>query len=458
VSSRSKVRDLLETPGFGSLYTTRLVSAVADGIFQAALASYVFFNPQNAATPSKAALAFAVLLLPYSIAGPFAGVFLDRWRRQRVLVIGNLVKIVLVLAIAVLVLVHGNAGSSGSGVFGVLFVVTTIAALGVNRFFLSALSAGLPHVIDAPRLISANALSTTSGSIATIAGAGIGGGLRLLAGSGSTAIACIVVFGAGVYAGSAAIASRIPGDRLGPLEPPTDSTVRALRLVVSDLRQAAVHVLHRRRAALALATISAHRFIYGMVTLTIVLLYRNYFDGSSDIGAGIVGIGAVLAATGIGIFVAAVITPGATRRIGKRRWIIALLVASGVAIAVFGLPFQRVPLVFGAFVLGVAAQGVKICVDTTVQEEVADAFRGRVFAVYDMLFNVTYVAAAAVAALVLPTSGKSPTTMAALAVGYVGLAALFAVLSRGERDESGAGHTDQAVALKSGGESAVVRR
>jgi MFS family permease len=458
VSSRSNVRDLLETPGFGSLYATRLVSAVADGIFQAALASYVFFNPQNAATPSKAAVAFAVLLLPYSIAGPFAGVFLDRWRRQRVLVVGNLVKIFLVLAIAVLVLAHGGNGSSGSGAFGALFVATTIAALGVNRFFLSALSAGLPHVIDGPRLISANALSTTSGSIATIAGAGIGGGLRLVAGSGHTAVACIVIFAAAVYVGSVVIAARIPGNRLGPLEPPTEPTMQALKLVGRELRQAIVHVLHRRRAAVALATIGVHRFIYGMVTLTIVLLYRNYFSGASDVGAGIVGIGAVLAATGVGIFVAALITPAATRRFGKRSWIIALLVASGVAIAVFGLPFQRVLLVFGAFILGVAAQGVKICVDTTVQEEVADAFRGRVFAVYDMVFNVTYVAAAAVAALVLPTSGKSTATMAALAGSYLALAAGYAGFSRREGVNSGAEHTDPAAALKSGGESAVVRR
>jgi MFS family permease len=458
VSSRAIVRDLLETPGFGSLYATRLVSAVADGIFQAALASYVFFNPQNAATPAKAALAFAVLLLPYSIAGPFAGVFLDRWRRQRVLVIGNLVKIALVLAVAALVLAHGRTGSSGSGAFGALFVITTIAALGVNRFFLSALSAGLPHVVDGPRLISANALTTTSGSIATIVGAGIGGGVRLVAGSGTTTVASIAALGAVVYAGSAWIASRIPGDRLGPADPPRDRTLHALRLVGSDLREAAGHVLHQRRAAIALATISAHRFIYGMATLTIVLLYRNYFSGSNDIGAGIVGLGAVLAATGVGIFVAAVITPGATRRFGKRVWIITLLVASGVAIAVFGLPFQRVPLVAGAFVLGVAAQGVKICVDTTVQEEVSDAFRGRVFAVYDMLFNVTYVAAAAVAALVLPTSGKSVPAMAALAVAYVAVAAIFAALSRGSEGNRASANTDLAPALKSGPETAVVRR
>lgn len=447
------MRGLFATAGFRRLYTTRLVSAVADGIFQAALTSYVFFNPQNATTPAKGAVAFAVLLLPYSILGPFAGVFLDRWRRQRVLVVGNLVKIGFVLAVGGLVL--GKHGTGSSGIAGALFVITTIAALGVNRFFLSALSAGLPHVVQESQLISANALSTTSGSIATIVGAGIGGGFRLLLGSSAPAIASIIVLGAIGYAASAMVASRIPTDGLGPTVRALEPAFRALRLVGSDLRAAGRHVLHRPRAAVVLGTISTQRFIYGVATLTIVLLYRNYFDNSSDIGAGILGLGAVLAATAVGILSAALVTPSAVRRLTARGWIIVLLASSGVAIAVFGLPFERLPLVFGAFVLGVGAQGVKICVDTTVQQEVDDGFRGRVFAVYDMLYNVSYVAAAAVAAAVLPTSGKSPDTMAAIAIGYLALALIFAVVSRSMR---GPNQTRDPVALKSDLNSAVVPR
>ncbi len=41
---------------------------------------------------------------------------------------------------------------------------------------------------------------------------------------------------------------------------------------------------------------------------------------------------------------------------------------------------------------------MKICVDTTLQETVDDDFRGRVFSVYDTLFNVTFVVALLVGA------------------------------------------------------------
>ncbi len=129
--------------------------------------------------------------------------------------------------------------------------------------------------------------------------------------------------------------------------------------------------------------------------------------------------------------VAALITPAAADRFGTTTWITSMLVMAGAVIAAFGLPFQRDLLVVGSFFLGISAQSVKICVDSTVQQQVDDVYRGRVFSVYDMAFNVTYVGAAAVAATVLPKSGKSFVVMACLACGYLLAAMIFAWLSVG---------------------------
>src|SRR5947199_2250090 len=101
------IRELLGRHWFRWLFGTRLVAQCADGVFQASLASAVFFNPDHQTDPKQAAAGFVVLLLPYSLVGPFAGVFLDRWRRQRVLVIGNVVRSAFVVATAVLLLTDG---------------------------------------------------------------------------------------------------------------------------------------------------------------------------------------------------------------------------------------------------------------------------------------------------------------------------------------------------------------
>jgi MFS family permease len=82
-------------------------------------------------------------------------------------------------------------------------------------------------------------------------------------------------------------------------------------------------------------------------------------------------------------------------------------------------------MLVSAFVLGVVSQGVKISVDTLVQEWVDDAFRGRVFSFYDVIFNVSFVAAAAVGAFILPDDGKSYAALALIAVGYAVTAATY---------------------------------
>ena len=83
------------------------------------------------------------------------------------------------------------------------------------------------------------------------------------------------------------------------------------------------------------------------------------------------------------------------------------MIGSAIALAASAPWWRVIPLLIGALILGFLAQGQKICTDTTVQRNIEDSYRGRVFALYDMLFNGAFVAAAAVAAATLPVSGKS---------------------------------------------------
>ena len=96
-----------------------------------------------------------------------------------------------------------------------------------------------------------------------------------------------------------------------------------------------------------------------------------------------------------------------------------------------GAVYARLPLLVAAFLLGLAAQNIKICVDTLVQAHVDDELKGRVFVLYDMVFNVALVAAAVIGALVLPPDGRSVPLLVLLAACYLALAVVFAAVSRG---------------------------
>ncbi|SDF63072.1 Major Facilitator Superfamily protein [Blastococcus fimeti] len=402
------VRSLLARGDFRRLFGTRLLSQFGDGVFQAALAGTVLFNPQRAADPLDVAAAFAVLLLPWSLLGPFAGVLLDRWSRRSVLLRANVVRAGLVAVVAAVIL---------GGIDGVPFYLAGLAVFSVNRFVLAALSAGLPHTTDA--LVPANALSTTSGSVATVAGGGAALLLLPLVGSGDAGYAAIALASALPYLAASAVVSGFDRGYLGP-----DGAVRdgrpAARDVVAGLVDGARHAWARPPAAAALAAIGLHRVCFGLLTLMTLLLHRGPFeDATGLLRGGLAGLGQLVAAIAAGSLLAAVLTPGAVRRAGRVRWTVGLLLSGAVAQVLVGLPFTPAGVLTGGFVLGLVGQGVKICVDATLQETVDDDFRGRVFSVYDTLFNVAFVAAVVVAALVLPESGRSVPVLLAVGAGYL---------------------------------------
>lgn len=419
--AQTTIGHLLRRPDFRRLLGTRLLAQFGDGVFQAALAGTVLFNPQRAADPVAVAAGFAILLLPYSLVGPFAGVWLDRWSRRQVLLRANVLRAGLVAVVAALVL---------GGVQGTGFYAAGLAVFSVNRFVLAALSAGLPHTTDDASLVSANALSTTSGAVTTVAGGGAAIALLQLTGSSDGGYSALALASALPYLASAAVVAGFGRAALGP-----DLLTRSARLTARDVARGMVagarHVWALPPAAAALLAISLHRFAYGVLTLMTLLLYRNTFaPGGGPFPGGIVGLGEVVAAGAAGTLLAAWATPAVVRRIGKPRWIALLLVGAGLSQFGLALPFRAPAIVLAALALGFVAQAVKICVDTTLQERVEDDYRGRVFSVYDTLFNASFVAALLVGAVVLPASGRSYALLAGVGAGYVLAAAGYARITR----------------------------
>jgi len=414
-------RRLLGRADFRRLLLTRLTAQFGDGVFQAALAGTVLFNPQRAADPVDVAAGFAVLLLPYSVVGPFAGVWLDRWSRRQVLLVANVLRAALVAVVAALTV---------AGVDGPAYYLAGLAVFSVNRFVLSALSAGLPHTCARTELVPANALSTTAGAVAGVLGGGVAIGVRTLVGGDDAGYAALSLFAALPYLVSAAVVAGFVRAHLGPDHSSRSATVSA-RDVLHGMLAGARHVLASRAATWVLSVMAVQRVCFGLLTLLTLLLYRGALEPVGPFPVGLAGLAQVLGAGALGTLLAAAATPPAVRRWGKVRWTTAALVLGGVGQLALGLPFLAPSVVAAGFVLGFVGQAVKICVDSTLQEVVDDDFRGRVFSVYDTLFNVTFVAAVVVGALALPESGRSVPALVVVAVLY--LAAALANGLRGAR-------------------------
>jgi MFS family permease len=402
-----------------------MISQAGDGIFTAGLGTYVFFNVATYPTPAQGAAAFAVLYAPYSLVGPFAGVFIDRWSRRQILVYSGVLRFALVLLTAALM---------ASGNRSLPLYIAVLLVLGVSRFALASLSAALPHVVAGDKLVMGNAVSPTAGGIMAALGGIAGLGVNVATGDTERGAAITVLVAGLCYIASGAVARIMRKDLLGPVREPGQyqrgRITTEVKAVAAGLAAGARHIFSRRGPAAALGATGGNRSMYGILLLTAILLYRNYFyyGAKASVGEGHFTI--LVTISGIGYFCAALVTPPVTRRLAKPAVITLMLAASAVVTGVLGPSFEQVAFLAIGFCINLASQAVGICATTILQEQVDDEYRGRAFSFYDMLFNLAYAAGALVAAPFLPKSGKSAVLIVIVAAGYAVVAAAYWLAGR----------------------------
>jgi MFS family permease len=418
-ATKVELRSFVALPGFRRLVFSRFAAQWSDGVFRAALAGAVLFNPERGADPLTIAGGFAVLLLPYSLIGPFAGAMLDRWDRRRVLVFANSLRAVAVVA---------TASAVGFGVAGAGLFVLALVVEGIARFVGSGMSASLPHVVPPRTIVTANAVVVTLGSVTAVIGGGCAIGLRAVLGSGNAGSAwttSIAIVGSTV---AAVVAAGFARGKLGP-----DAVDEPREVVVAVARGFA----DGARAALRVPTVTAgfvalfaHRASFGISLLLTVLLMRYSFTDAGPLKAGLPGLGQMVFMAGAGILLAGLCTPRLVARFGRRRATAGSLLVAATAQAGLGLPMILPTVLLASFFITLAGQVLKLCVDSAIQAEVGDEARGRVFALYDTLFNITQVAAVSVAAVITPLNGRSPLLLLAATAIYLLGAACYLVLAR----------------------------
>jgi MFS family permease len=383
---------------------------MADGIFQSALASFLLFSPERQADPMGAALAFALVLVPYSVVGPFVGTILDRFSRQRALLISNLIRTVTLSCIALLIF---------QGYTGVELTIFVLIAFGVNRLILAGLSAGLPLVVSREKLISANAYAVTGGSVWVVIGGGIGLGIRKIIDSSASADyadAVIVSVAAVGYLTAAFFASLWKRGEIGPL--PHEMVKASFTQGFRDMREGIRFLEDHADAARGIAAIAIQRGGLTALTLMTLVLERNYFNDPLDPEAGLAGVTFMIVTAATGLVVGAIVAPFGVARVGRHRWIRFAMLAASVSVIGLALTRTTLTLALTAFFTALCGQSIKVTNDALVQSKIDDIFRGRVFAVYDVVVNLSIVSGALLAALLLPTNGDSWLLPTVVGLGY----------------------------------------
>ncbi len=350
------------------LITGQALGQGGDGLAEITFVQLVLFEIGRGATPGEIAGVLAATLLPFSLVGPFAGVVIDRWDRRRVMAAVSLVRVLIALGGVGAVALHSRPLAYS----GILLLLSS------SRFVLAAKGAALPRTVDARELVTANALSALVGVTAAFAGAVLG----------STFVAAAPAVG---FLG-AAVAYALATVFFRRLPPVGGGEVRTglgagLRRAARELTEGTEAIAGDARVRNPLGAVWCHRLLLGGGFILLVLIADRRYHLEAP------GYGLALAATGIAAVAGSLTAPVLARRHRPEALLPLPFFAAAVAAVVAGYASELWVLVAGVGVTAFAFQVLKVLVDALVGRATDDRVRGRVFAAYDVVYNVAFVGA-----------------------------------------------------------------
>lgn len=414
----SRQREVLRHPAFALFWSASSIRALGGAI--SGVAFNVLIVSVLHASAAQISVLTALSVVPYLFLGLIVGALMDRWRRQRTLVLTSVGRAIALATIPVLMLTNTLS-------FWSVAIVTL--ALGVLILFTdSAAQPFIPRIVPRDSLVMANARLGQSETVAGTAGPAIGGALLNLLGA-----PLLFVFDAIFTAVSAVLQSRIKVDepKPGPREPG--------RHIGHDIADG-MRYTYRHRTLRPLA-LSVHTWFLGnsiVVTVFAVFVLRQLDLQPWEFGL-------ALAFGGLGGFLGALIAPGVGARLGAGRAIFlgrALVILPWLALAVLPVSATSGGVVLVTLTSAVQfvyclAMGIEDANDTGYRQSVApDAIQGRMNSTIRTVNRVVFFFGALLAGLLATFLGYRATIGIGAAIFAVAaLIVVFSPLFRARHDQ-----------------------
>jgi MFS family permease len=219
------------------------------------------------------------------------------------------------------------------------------------------------------------------------------------------------------YLTAALFASLLRRDEIGPL--PHEIVKGSFTQGLKEMREGIRFLEDHVDAARGIAAIAIQRGGLTALTLMTLVLERNKFNDPLDTEAGLAGVTFMIVTAAVGFVCGAIIAPFGVSKVGRHRWMQLAMGASALSVIALALTRTSLTLALTAFFTALCGQSVKVTNDALVQSKIDDIFRGRVFAVYDVVVNFAIVFGALLAAVLLPTNGDTWTLPTVVGVGYL---------------------------------------
>jgi len=358
---------VLRRRDFSLLWFGGVLSVVGDYFLFVALPFFVY---ERTGSVLATGAMFAAETLPRLLFGSVAGVFVDRWDRKKTMVISDLSR-----ALVLLPLLAVAAGGPLALVYAVAFVEAS-----VSMFFLPAKGAIIPSLVAERDLTAANSLNSLSEEVPSLVGALLGGALLGVAG-----LSGLVLLDVATYLVSALLISLIaapspvaPDDEPDvtpevPAEVAVSAWASALKEWLGGLRL----IKRERRLAILFAVVSIATVGEGVVTVLVIIFFRDVLGGGSAEFSYFV------AAYGVGGILGGLLLGRSSRVLDETRVFSLSLIANGMLlIAMFNTP-SLFAIAALSVLAGMTVVGWLVTSQTLLQKWVDDQYLGRVFGAYE---------------------------------------------------------------------------
>ena len=383
---------LRRSPSFGLLFLATAGSGI--GTYLAAIALTLDIYARTDSGVWVAVLLIADFL-PIVLVGLLLGPLFDRFSRRRLMIASDLARVAVFAALPFV-----DSPIAIVGLAGVAGVAT--------GFFRPAAYAGLPNLVPDDELTNANSLLQTIENAAWMIGPVLGG---VLVSVWSPSVPYAV--NAVTFLVSAVLVARIADSQLRSEESITSGHWRD----VADGARLVVTALPLRTVLIVWSIVG-----FGSAAINVA----EVFFVRDTLGAGEIGFGVIIGATGLGLVLGSFLAEPALGKAGLRRnyaGSIALMAFGWGGAALSPAIWVAVPFVVG----GAAGNGAAIiCNQILVQRGAPDRFRGRALSTIMSTNFLVIGLAMGVAGLLIDLLGARWVMISAAAICAIG--ALFAIL------------------------------
>lgn len=370
--TRQAYRDVLAIRDARALIGASAASQLGDWLYNAALLGYVYSATDSAGWVGAATIA---RLLPYVLLGPVGGAIADRYPRRTVLIVGDVLRLALMIVIAAIVAADGPVA---------LVIGLTVLASTAGSAEKPAALALLPRLVGASRLGPANALLHTVQDLGVVVGPAIG---AILLGVAPDSVAFLA--NGGTFAVSALLISAI-GYRGGQ----SGATASTWAYVVGGLRTAVTTPF----AVALFVAVSMAEFTYGAQTVQLVV----YAERSLGLGSG--GYGVLLTALGVGGLLSAIVNG----RLASSSTVVLVIATTAALACATQLVYAELDVLAVVLIVTViGGAGLVTCEvvgETALARIVPSDELGRVFGVFDASTVFAMVAGALAAPILIEST------------------------------------------------------